>query len=49
MAARVVSPRTRDGQQMSATPLEELAQRLAADAVPSRIGGTSLTEKKPVS
>jgi threonyl-tRNA synthetase len=49
MAARVVSPRTRDGQQMPAMPLEELAQRLAAEAVPPRIGGTPLTEKKPVS
>jgi hypothetical protein len=49
MAARVVSPRTWDGHPMSATPLEELARRLAAEAVPPRIGGTSLIEKKTVS
>jgi len=45
MAARVVSPRTREGQQMPAMPLEELAQKLAAEAVPPRIGGPS-TEAK---
>jgi threonyl-tRNA synthetase len=45
MAARVVSPRTREGQQMPAMPLEELAQKLAAEAVPPRIGGPS-TESK---
>ena len=41
MAARVVSPRTRDGQQMPATPLDELAQRLAAEAVPPALGAPS--------
>ena len=45
MAARVVSPRTRDGQQMPATPLDELAQRLAAEAVPPVLGAP-LPEKK---
>jgi threonyl-tRNA synthetase len=45
MAARVVSPRTREGQQMPAMPLEELAQMLAVQAVPPRIGGPS-TEAK---
>ncbi len=45
MAARVVSPRTREGQQMPAMPLEELAQMLATQAVPPRIGGPS-TEAK---
>jgi threonyl-tRNA synthetase len=47
MAARVVSPRTRDGQQMPAMPLEELAQKLATEAVPPRLG-TPLTEQKPI-
>jgi threonyl-tRNA synthetase len=47
MAARVVSPRTRDGQQMPAMPLEELAQKLATEAVPPRVG-TPLTEEKPI-
>jgi threonyl-tRNA synthetase len=46
MAARVVSPRTRDGQQMPATPLDELAQRLAAEAVPPVLGAAP-AEKKP--
>jgi threonyl-tRNA synthetase len=46
MAARVVSPRTRDGQQMPATPLDELAQRLVAEAVPPVLGAPS-AEKKP--
>jgi threonyl-tRNA synthetase len=45
MAARVVSPRTRDGQQMPATPLDELAQRLAAEAV-APVLGAPLAEKK---
>jgi threonyl-tRNA synthetase len=45
MAARVVSPRTREGQQMPAMPLEELAQKLAAEAVPPRIGGPSMEDK----
>ncbi len=45
MATRVVSPRTREGQQMPAMPLEELAKKLAAEAVPPRIGGPS-TEVK---
>jgi len=32
MAARVVSPRTREGQQQPATPLEEFALRLREEA-----------------
>ena len=32
MAARVVSPRTRDGKQLPATPLEEFALRLRDEA-----------------
>jgi threonyl-tRNA synthetase len=38
MAARVVSPRTREGQQQPATALEEFAQRLAKEAAPPPIG-----------
>ena len=32
MAARVVSPRTREGQQQPATPVDEFARRLASEA-----------------
>jgi hypothetical protein len=32
MAARVVSPRTREGQQLPATPIDEFVARLAAEA-----------------
>jgi threonyl-tRNA synthetase len=39
MAARVVSPRTREGQQQPATPLEEFARRLASEAAPPTPGG----------
>ena len=39
MAARVVSPRTRDGQQLPATPLEELGQRLAGESAVPPLGG----------
>ena len=46
MAARVVSPRTRDGQQMPAMPLDELAQMLAAEAIPPVLGAPT-PEKKP--
>jgi threonyl-tRNA synthetase len=46
MAARVVSPRTRDGQQMPAMPLDELAQKLAAEAIPPVLGAPR-AEKKP--
>ena len=38
MAARVVSPRTREGQQQPATGLDEFAQRLAKEAAPPPIG-----------
>ncbi len=38
MAARVVSPRTREGQQQPATALEEFAQRLAKEAAPPPVG-----------
>jgi threonyl-tRNA synthetase len=39
MAARVVSPRTREGQQQPASPVDEFARRLAEEArtpVPGR-------------
>jgi threonyl-tRNA synthetase len=39
MAARVVSPRMRDGQQLPATPLDEMVKRLAAEAVIPALGG----------
>jgi threonyl-tRNA synthetase len=32
MAARVVSPRTREGQQLPATPLDEIVGRLVEEA-----------------
>jgi threonyl-tRNA synthetase len=38
MAARVVSPRTRDGKQHPATPLDEFAQRLAEEAKVPKVG-----------
>jgi threonyl-tRNA synthetase len=38
MAARVVSPRTRDGKQHPATPLDEFALRLAEEAKPPKVG-----------
>jgi len=38
MAARVVSPRTREGQQQTAAPLDEFARRLAQEAAPPPIG-----------
>jgi len=38
MAARVVSPRTREGQQQPPARLDEIAQRLAAEAAPPPIG-----------
>jgi len=38
MAARVVSPRTREGQQQPAAPLDEFARRLAQEAAPPPIG-----------
>jgi threonyl-tRNA synthetase len=42
MAARVVSPRTREGQQQPATPLDEFARRIRAEAaVPQPGGGTT--------
>jgi threonyl-tRNA synthetase len=37
MAARVVSPRTREGQQQPATPLDEFARRIAEEARPPAI------------
>jgi threonyl-tRNA synthetase len=40
MAARVVSPRTREGQQQPASPVDEFARRLAEEArvpVPGRL------------
>ena len=38
MAARVVSPRTREGQQQPAVGLDEFALRLAKEALPPPIG-----------
>ena len=38
MAARVVSPRTREGQQQPAAALDEFAVRLAKEATPPPIG-----------
>jgi threonyl-tRNA synthetase len=38
MAARVVSPRTREGQQQPATPLDEFARRLGQEAASPPIG-----------
>jgi threonyl-tRNA synthetase len=39
MAARVVSPRTREGAQQPATPLDDFARRLAAEAKIPDVGG----------
>ena len=41
MAARVVSPRSRDGGQQPAAPLEEFAARLRAEAKPPKPGSKS--------
>jgi threonyl-tRNA synthetase len=41
MAARVVSPRTREGQQQPASPIEEFARRLAEEARPPVVGAAS--------
>jgi threonyl-tRNA synthetase len=41
MAARVVSPRTREGQQQTAAPLDEFARRLAQEAAPPPIGASA--------
>jgi threonyl-tRNA synthetase len=41
MAARVVSPRTRDGKQLPATALDEIAQTLAAEAAVPQLGQAS--------
>jgi threonyl-tRNA synthetase len=41
MAARVVSPRTREGQQHPPAPVEEFARRLAEEARPPVPGDTS--------
>jgi threonyl-tRNA synthetase len=38
MAARVVSPRTREGVQQPATPLDEFARRLAEEAKIPTVG-----------
>ena len=38
MTARVVSPRTREGQQQPASPIEEFARRLADEARPPQVG-----------
>jgi threonyl-tRNA synthetase len=39
MAAGVVSPRTREGKQLPATPLDEFARQLATDAQVPAVGG----------
>jgi threonyl-tRNA synthetase len=39
LAARVVSPRMRDGQQLPATPLDEMVKRLVAEAAIPVLGG----------
>ncbi len=44
MAARVVSPRTREGQQLPATPLDDFVLRLVEEARPPAIGAPT----KPV-
>jgi threonyl-tRNA synthetase len=41
MAARVVSPRTRDGKQLPATALDEIARTLAAEAAVPQLGQAS--------
>jgi len=41
MAARVVSPRTREGQQQPATPLDEFAQRLGKEATIPDVGAAA--------
>jgi threonyl-tRNA synthetase len=41
MAARVVSPRTRDGKQLPATALDEIAKNLAAEAAVPQLGQAS--------
>lgn len=41
MAARVVSPRTREGQQQPASPIEEFARRLAEEARTPAVGAAS--------
>jgi threonyl-tRNA synthetase len=41
MAARVVSPRTREGQQQPAAPIEELARRLAQEAAIPVVGSVA--------
>jgi threonyl-tRNA synthetase len=38
MAARVVSPRTRDGKQQTATPLDDFVRQLAEEAKPPGVG-----------
>jgi threonyl-tRNA synthetase len=41
MGAGVVSPRTREGQQQPATPLDEFARRLAQEAAMPVVGGAA--------
>ncbi len=41
MAARVDSPRTRDGQHLPVAPVDKMAKRLVVEAVPPVVGGTS--------
>jgi threonyl-tRNA synthetase len=48
MAARVVSPRTREGQQQPATPIDEFARRLAEEArTPTIVPGAGLAAGTP--
>jgi threonyl-tRNA synthetase len=37
MAAKVVSPRLRNGEQLPATSVEELARKLAQEAMPPKL------------
>jgi threonyl-tRNA synthetase len=41
MAARMVSPRTREGQQQPATPLDDFAQRLAQESAMPAVGAAA--------
>jgi hypothetical protein len=44
MAAGVVSPRTREGQQQPASPLDEFARRLAQEAAMPVVGDSAKKE-----
>jgi len=46
MSGRVVSPRTREGKQLPATPLDEFARQLATDAKVPPVGGQGKVDGK---